>query len=62
MDPIMLVYKMGEETKVVTFKHSESLASFTAMCRDFGYPCEVYFYNKVSGMGYVLTTRWPAQI
>lgn len=57
----MLVYKMGEETKVVTFKHSESLVSFTAMCREFEYPYEIYAYNKVCGMGYILSQRWPAK-
>ena len=62
MDPIMLVYQAHDETKVETFKYSESLASFTAMCREFEYPYEVYAYSRVNGMGYVLSRRWPAQI
>lgn len=61
MDAIMLVYQAHEETKVVTFKYSESLASFTAMCREFDYPYEVYGYSKVQGQGYVLSARWPAK-
>ena len=60
MDPIMLVYQARDETKVETFKYSESLASFTAMLRDFNHPYEIYKYSEE--YGYQRTVRWTARI
>lgn len=61
MDPIMVVYQAHEETKVVTFRYSESLSSFTAMCREFNYRYEIYCYAEADGRGYRLSARWPAE-
>ena len=60
MDPIMLVYQAHGETKVVTFKYSESLSQFAAMCRAFNYRYEIYSYAEEDGKGYRLSVRWPA--
>ena len=42
MDPIMLVYKMNDKVVTMAIEHNGTLASMVSMCREFGYPYEVY--------------------
>lgn len=60
MDPIMLVYKMNDKVVTMAIEHNGTLASIVSMCREFGYPYEVYAYSDE--YGYQRTVRWPAQI
>ena len=49
MDPIMLVYKMNDKVVTMAIEHNGTLASMVSMCREFGYPYEVYAYSEEYG-------------
>lgn len=60
MPKFLIIVQRDDEAKSYSFEDCEGISEFTEMLRDFDHPYEIYRYDDK--MGYIRTSRWPAQI
>lgn len=60
MPKYLIIVQRDDVARSYFFNDCTGLPEFTAMCRDFNHPYEIYKYSEE--YGYQRTVRWPAQI
>lgn len=60
MEQFLIVADYDGETKTYAAEHADTVAGICEVLRDLEHHYEVYHYD--SNVGYVRTTRYPAQI